>query len=312
MKVDLPTIKGFTFRLNYNPKYRFSGDEIKESMRTLKECTGINVITIAFEAKQAEAHSDKIDYHSKYTPSDRELEELIEYAKELGLWVILKPMVNCLDGTWRAFINFFDLEVPCEPKWSNWFASYTEYILHYGEIAEKTGCKMLIIGCELVMTERKEKYWRDLIGKIRNTYHGLLTYNTDKYQEGEVIWWDALDVISSSGYYPEDAWTENLERIRMVTEKYKKPFFFAECGCPSRTGSSRIPNDWTLEGELDYEEQSRYYETMFRHCHKEFWIRGLVCWDWASDYMDEQIENDGYSVYKKPACDVIRKYYENR
>ena len=79
---------------------------------------------------------------------------MIHYAKSLDLNVILKPMVNVSDGTWRAHINFFDMDVPCEPKWSDWFKSYNDFILHYADIAEETGCEMFVIGCELVNADR--------------------------------------------------------------------------------------------------------------------------------------------------------------
>ena len=75
-------------------------------------------------------------------------------------------------------------------------------------------------------------------------YHGLVSYNTDKYQEDHVSWWDCVDVISSSGYYPIDQWEQELDRIEKTVLKYRKPFFFAEAGCMSRKGSGMIPNNW--------------------------------------------------------------------
>ena len=309
MKKNFKFIKGFTFRFSPSDTQTFAGDETKASLRTLKEATGIDTAVMAVVALQDTPHSEIIDYRGRHMPSDEELKTMIAYAKELGLRVILKPMVNCRDGSWRAWINFFDKEVPCEPKWSRWFSSYTDYLMHYGRLAEETGCEMLIIGCELVMAERKEAYWRTLIEKLRNVYSGLLTYNTDKYQEEQVRWWDALDVISSSGYYPMDQWNENLDRIQAVAEQYDKPFFFAECGIPCRTGSSHAPNDWTFEGPLDLEEQRCYYEHMFEMRRKYPWVNGYVCWDWVSNYTEYPIINDGYSVYEKPACAVIRKFY---
>ena len=171
---------------------------------------------------------------------------------------------------------------------------------------------MLIIGCELVQTERREQEWRELVQKIRQVYHGLLTYNTDKYQEEMVKWWDALDVISSSGYYPADRWRENLDRIEAVVKKFNKPFFFAECGCPCRSGSASIPNDWTYEGALDLKEQEAYYHKMFEECSQREWIEGFVCWDWVSNMMEYPVINDGYSVFGKPACNVIQHYYSGR
>lgn len=309
MKTDFDFIKGFTFRLCPSKIQSFAGEAAKASLRTLKESTGIDTAVIAIGALQDTPHSEAIDYTGPHMPDDGELREMIRYAKTLGLRVILKPMVNCRNGVWRAFINFFDKDVPCEPKWSVWFKNYTDYILHYAEVAEKTGCEMLIIGCELVMAERQERYWRALIEKLRLVYTGLLTYNTDKYQEEQVKWWDALDVISSSGYYPIDQWEENMARIKAVLDVYEKPFFFAECGIPCRRGSAYIPNDWTFEGPFDLEEQRRYYEKMFETGKKYPWLKGYVCWDWESNYTENPVMNDGYSVYGKPACEVIKKFY---
>ena len=52
---------------------------------------------------------------------------------------------------------------------------------------------------------------------IRRIYNGALTYNCDKYQEHNVKWWDALDYISSSGYYPVGTISKELDRIEAVS-----------------------------------------------------------------------------------------------
>lgn len=303
-------VKGFTYRMAPSKNQSFAGDEAKKSLLLLKEATACDTIVLAIGALQDTPQSEYIDYVGEHMPTDEELGTMIDYAKELGLRVILKPMLNCRNHVWRAHINFFDLEVVCEPKWSTWFRSYNEYILHYAQIAEEKECEMLIIGCELVQTERKEGYWRELIEQVRKVYQGLITYNTDKYQETEIKWWDAVDVISSSGYYPINEWEENLDRIEAVVTKFDKPFFFAECGCPCRTGSANIPNDWTFQGPKDVMEQARYYEAMFEACSKREFVQGFACWDWLSNLLDYPVDNDGYSVYQKPAADRIKKWYE--
>ena len=94
----------------------------------------------------------------------------------------------------------------------------------------------------MVMTEHREKQWREVIASIRKEYHGLVSYNTDKYQEAQVSWWDCVDMISSSGYYPIDQWEQELDCIKKTFLKYQKPFFFAEAGSMSRKGSGMIPN----------------------------------------------------------------------
>lgn len=246
--------------------------------------------------------------------SDNELIEMIKFAKTLGLKVILKPAVNVKDGTWRAHINFFDIDVPCEPKWSDWFKSYTNYQLHYAKIAEATKCEMLIVGCEMVQTERREQEWRKLVADVRTAYHGPITYNTDKYQEGNVKWWDAVDVISSSGYYPIHDWENQLDRIEAIITPFNKPFFFAEAGCPSRTGSSSVPNDWGLEGTVNMKEQEEYYQVMFEKTNERSWVQGFGLWDWSALlYQEENAKmDDGYGVYGKPSEKVIKEYYSGK
>lgn len=306
-------IKGFTFGF-MTGFGKYSDEKSKQSLRLMKERTASDTVILTLGALQDTAHSEEIDYKGRNMPADDELTDMINYAKEIGLRVILKPLVNCRNGVWRAHINFFDIDVPCEPKWKNWFASYTEYQLHYAEIADKTNCEMLIIGCEMVQAQRKSDFWRELIKKVRAKYSGLISYNTDKYQEGNVDWWDAVDVISSSGYYPINDWDNQLSRIKTAIKPYNKPFFFAESGCPSRTGSSLVPNDWTLRGAVNLKEQEEYYKVMFERLKSETWIEGFGLWDWSSHLYDEKdAENDdGYAVYGKPSCKVIYDFYTSK
>ena len=245
--------------------------------------------------------------------SDDELVRLIEYAHSINLKVALKPTANCKNGTWRAYINFFDKDVHCEPKWDNWFASYTEFQLHYAEIAEKTGCEMFIAGCEMVMAERRERNWRELIAELRKVYSGLLSYNTDKYQEDNVTWWDCLDAISTSGYYPLKDWNQELDRIEKIVKRYNKPFFFAECGCKSTNGASRVPNDWHINDGVNVKEQADWYEAMFRACQSQDWVRGFFLWEWAGKQysLKKAEQNSCYDVFGKPAEKVVKLYFES-
>ncbi|WP_310552095.1 glycoside hydrolase family 113 [Paenibacillus glufosinatiresistens] len=282
-----------------------------ESMRLMKEETGATWIAIAFGALQDTAHTTEIRFREAPTVTDEEIEWAISSARSLGLQVCLKPIVNCADGTWRAHINFFDKDVPCEPKWSEWFASYTAFMLHYAELAERTGCDLLCIGCETVQADRRAEEWRALIAEIRKVYSGTITYNCDKYQEDNVTWWDAVDVISSSGYYPEHDWEEQLDRIQAVVEREGKPFFFMEAGCPSRSGSAAIPNDWTLNGQPNEAEQARYYRAMFEACRPKKWIHGFMLWDWPARLYDRQhaADNRDYCMYGKEAAGVVKDFY---
>lgn len=288
----------------------FEDSRIYESAQAMIERTGCNYVILTPTGLQETAHSEDITW--EHTVSDEELEAVIDFFHKNNIGVILKPTVNCKDGTWRAHISFFEEDVVCEPKWGNWFASYTEFLSHFAKIAEKTKCEMFITGCEMVQTDHREKEWRQLIRDIRKVYSGLVSYNCDKYQEHNVHWWDEVDVISSSGYYPIDDWERQLDRIQKVVETFNKPFFFAETGCMSAVGSSHVPNDWNLRVKVSEEEQRDWYEAMFSAIAKREFVRGTGLWSWTS-YLYDDIEAKqemGYDIYLKASESVVRKYYE--
>jgi hypothetical protein len=281
-----------------------------DSMRLMAD-HGVNWTAIAYAALQETAQSTRILHEDAPTVTDAEVVWAIREAKSLGLKVCLKPVVNCADGTWRAFIGFFDWDVPGEPTWAQWFESYTEFILHAARLAEAEGCEMLCIGCEMVRADGQDTHWRALIARVRAVYCGLVTYNCDKYQEDHVTWWDAVDVITSSGYYPIGTWESHLDRIEKVVADHGKPFFFMEAGCPSRTGSPELPNDWALAGSPSGAEQLRYYDDMFRATRGRGWMRGFMLWDWppALYSTSEAAANDDYCVFGKPAAEFLRTQY---
>ncbi|WP_138495127.1 glycoside hydrolase family 113 [Paenibacillus pinistramenti] len=285
------------------PEAEFSMEEMAK--------LGVNWTAIALSALQETAQSTEIPFEEAPTVTDAEVRWAIRKAKSLGLKVCLKPVVNVRNGTWRAHIAFFDHEVPGEPSWREWFQSYGRFIRHYAAIAEEEGCEMLCIGCEMVQTDKREDEWRALIAEVRDIYSGLITYNCDKYQEGHVSWWDDVDLISSSGYYPLGEWEQELDRIEGVLNKWQKPFFFMEAGCPSRENSPSRPNDWSMAGAPSEEAQKRYYEDMFAACAKRKWVQGFMLWDWPAKLYDaaEAAENDDYCMYGKSAADVIREHY---
>ena len=301
-------INGITFA-PFVMKGAFEAKEAYDSAKALIERTGSNMLLLTPVGLQANAHSEKISYSD--TISDDEIKKMTDYIHSLGAEVFIKPTVNCLDGTWRAHIAFFDYDVVCEPKWSNWFESYSAFQCHYASLAKELGCEMFIAGCEMVMSERREAEWRQVIKDIRGCYNGPVSYNTDKYQEDHVTWWDAVDVISSSGYYPIGTWDKELDRIEKVVKKFDKPFFFAETGCMSSKGSLNVPNNWELRGTVDLEEQAMWYEDMFSAIRKRDWVGGTCLWSWTDKLYPESEVNKSfdYDIFAKPAEKVVSKYY---
>ena len=305
-------INAYTF--GFCEKQGFTeGEAWKRSLELMAESTGCNGVILPVCAWQEHTYSTVMDSVHRDVMSAEDVRNVCAHAKKLGLKVILKAMVNCRDGYWRAYIRFFDRDVPVEPGWAEWFASWQAHVEAVARMAEENAADMLCIGCETVGTDSRENEWRSLIAAVRKIYSGPLTYNCDKYQEDHVTWWDALDVISSSGYYPVDDLERQFERIRAVAEKENKPFMFMECGCPSRAGSEMRPNDWRYGKGLDLEAQAVWYRAFIRMIEQCPFVRGTGWWDWSATRLYPEyagVDNNGYCTWGKPANSLIRNFSE--
>lgn len=300
-------IRGINFA-PFAPRGAFAPGQARSRLRQMQEATGADTVIFCPGAVQATAFTDQIDYTGAATVSDEELLDMTRFARGLGLRVFWKPTVNCLDGTWRAHISFFDHEVPCEPKWSCWFADYQAFQLHFAALAQQAGVECLILGCEMTQAEHREAEWRQLIAAVRCVYSGAVSYNCDKYGEEYVPWWDAVDVIASSGYYPIGDIGCHLDRIAHVARRYHKPVFFAEAGCMRVRGSAQEPNNWSLQGAPDDGEQLRWYQALFSACADRPWFGGTALWDWP---LEDPAAHSSYAFSRTPALACIRSAYQS-
>ena len=287
------------------------GSAWKWSMEEMVRTTGCNAIILPVCAWQDHAYSTTMDSETPDVMSGEDVRAVCDHARSLGLKIILKAMVNCRDGYWRAYIRFFDSYVPSEPQWADWFASWGRHVAMVSDMAEENRADLYCIGCEMVGTDHRAEEWRALAAEVRKHYRGPITYNCDKYQENNVTWWDAVDMISSSGYYPIGEIDAEFERIRGISEKFGKPFLFMECGCPARAGSEKRPNDWKYGGETDPTTQAAWYEAFTDALLRHPFVRGTGWWDWSASRLYPEptgMDNSGYCTYGKPASDVLARF----
>lgn len=257
------------------------------------------------------------------TQTDEEIAFAVRKAHSLGLKVCLKPMVNCLDNSWRARIDF-----PTEEGvnyWEKWFASYNRFMLYYADMAEKLGCEMLCTGCEMAGMDKQAERCVDMISKVRKVYHGIVMHNINHGDELRFPWLEAVDIIGISAYYPvtdgvhRDAdtmranWAKVVERLRACHDKYRKPIMFAEIGVRNEQGCTAYPWDFhdRLELPLDEKEQSDFYETAMEATWDIDWFAGYFWWDWKA-YMpslEEAKDDRDFTIYGKLAESTLKKWY---
>ena len=290
------------------------GNVWKESLKRMRESTGCNAVILPVCAWQDHAYSTYLTSEGPDVMDREDAARVCAYAKELGLFVILKAMVNCRDGYWRAYIRFFDNPVPVEPGWGDWFPAWTDHVCLVADMARENGADLLCIGCEMVGTDHREAEWRECVRRVRQIYPGPITYNCDKYQEDRVTWWDALDMVSSSGYYPIDSLDKEFARIEKTAQKAGKPFMFMECGCPSRLRSEMRPNDWRYGGATSAETQARWYGAFLDAVQRHPFVRGVGWWDWSATRLYPDFagpDDSGYCTWGKPANALLLRFAQS-
>jgi len=292
------------------------------SLEKLK-ATGSEWIALSFWTWQASPHATEISFDYGYTVTDRDIEFAVKKAKELGLKVCLKPVVNSRDGIWRAHIGFPE-EDGAKLYWEQWFTSYQNFLIHYAELAEELGCEMFCVGCEMVKTESHTAQWREVIAAVRGVYNGPLIYNANHGSEEGVQWFDAVDLIGTSAYYPvakeagasEESMLQSWEQVKgrfvSLYERFNKPIVFMEIGCRSASGCAAMPWDFThRELPFDEEEQARFYSSAFTAFWHEPWFGGFFWWDWSTQLypIEEAGQQLGFDIYGKKAEQIVKQWY---
>lgn len=317
-------IKGFTYGWKCH-RGAYRTEKAIKSQDLLFDI-GINWMCLAFYVTQKTFSSTEIFFDYRKTITDKDIIFAINRSHERGVNVCLKPVINCEDGIWRAYIGFPDSTMfGKDAYWDTWFEHYTAFLSHYAEIAEETGCEMFCVGCEMSATEHKEEHWRTLIHKIRSIYHGPIVYNTNHGREDKIKWFDIVDYIGTSAYFavakePEESkehmlieWKNVGKHMEDISRRFNKPIIFMEIGCRSAKGCARMPWDFVhQELERSEEEQANFYDSCLTAFHKEPWFAGVFWWDWDTEVYDSEEEagaDKGFDVHLKKAEFILKEWY---
>jgi hypothetical protein len=251
--------------------------------------------------------------------SDAGLAETARLARAAGIRTLLKPHL-WVHGAWVG-----EIRMRSEDDWQRWFHAYEEFILHYAQLAEREGMDGLAVGTELCATTGRSQDWRRLIARVRQAYHGPLTYCANWHEAEAVEFWDAVDFVGVQAYYPlaagerpsvgalRDAWQPISARLEALSRRTGRRVVFTEAGYKSLGGSLAEPWRWDLDGATDYEVQRNAYQALFESLWDRPWFGGLFVWKWHSRLgagmrPAGRFERD-FTPQGKPALGVIRERY---
>jgi hypothetical protein len=289
---------------------RYGSPASAEALRDLKEL-GVNWISImpfGFHRGTPEIRfgGDRV------WETDESLVAATKQAHALGIKVLLKPHL------WGR--GELDMSHWTDAQWATWFEQYTRFIEHYATIARDAKVDALSIGNEQKIASSHEAEWRAIIKRVRAIYRGPLTYGANFDEVFDVRFWDALDFIGVSAYFPlvdertpskealVRAWQPTIVRLAALSKRTKRAIVFTEIGYRSVEGAAWRQWEIPRDAPANADAQRIAYEAFFEAVWPQPWLAGAYPWKWFSYPQHVRSAND-YEIEDKPAEDVVRRYY---
>ena len=293
-------------RIDLIDQYEKNIDEIAD--------LGADTVSIVVDARQENGSSSRIFIDVRMTPTPEQLLRLIRHARDRKLRVVLMPIVlldNPRGNEWRGTIR--------PDSWSEWWESYRQMQHHYAWIAQAGGVDLLVVGSELVSTEKYAEEWKRTIRQVRRTYKGHITYSANWDHYNRVPFWDDLDLMGMNSYYKlgdnervpveeiVQRWKDIQVDLLAFQRKINKPLILLEAGWCSLRNAAHEPWDYTKVGEpLDLELQRKLYEGFFRAWYGNPSLGGFMMWEWPPG--EGGVKDKGYTPEGKPAERVVKEW----
>jgi hypothetical protein len=254
----------------------------------------------------------------------RDLSALVRAAHAAGLRVMVKPHLEMRRvGAWMAggeHLQHNRIAMRSEADWRAWFASYAGYVLPYAREARAAGADLFCVGRELDSTVvRREADWRALLARVRAEFPGPLTYSANFDTWEGIRFWDALDFIGVSAYFPlsdrpdpapadlEAGWDRALAPLERAARRWGRPVLLTEAGFPSIPSAARAP--WREERTAaDVWLQARCYEATLRAVSRRPWIEGAFFWLWERT-SPPAFRDSSHAIVGKPATFTMARWY---
>lgn len=311
-------IRGMNFAHSLAPQKGYGSTASLESLRELRRLgvDAVAVMPLGFQRSSSDTNILWAGHGGRgISETDDRMRAVTRQAHQLGFRVMLKPHIWLREPEWPGSIDH-----DSESEWQAWFASYREFILHYAALAEELEIESLSIGNELVIASKRQSDWRRIIAEVRRVHHGQLTYAANVDEVFDVGFWDALDFIGVSAYFPLSnsssptvdamvhAWTPVADRLAQLSRRTNRPVVFTELGYRSSDYAAARP--WEHHGGAsNLALQSDAFAAFFRAIWPQPWFGGVYIWKWESYPNHARADDTDFPIEHKPAEGVVRRYF---
>jgi hypothetical protein len=278
---------------------------------------GADTVLLCSAGYMEHAKAQAIFIDALKTPSPDDFRGLLRLAGEQGLRVILMPIVllrHPRGSEWRGVIE--------PPDWEEWWRQYREFVMYFADIAQSGGIEAMMIGSELVSTEKQTDQWRELIRVVRGRFGGKLGYSANWDHYKPVQFWDQLDLIGMTSYYTladkkgpsveelVKRWQPHYKELTEWQRQLGRPIVFTEVGWCSQEGAATAPWNYyqsSTASPAGMEEQRRLYEAFLQVWDTTPGVGGIIWWEWTAGAGGPQ--DYGYTPKAKPAEQVLRRWF---
>jgi len=303
--------KGMSYR---HYPFPYDSSYSNESLQRMAEAN-VEYVAVTVWWVQENVSSTQIYAKPSWTPTDRSLAIAVHKAHELGMKVMLKPMIDPEDvyAHWRG-------EIRSSPEW---FESYRAFIGSYARFAQENDVDLFCVGCEFQATEGDKASWEQVINEVKDLYSGPLTYAAtfDSFQS--IAWWDRLDYVGVDAYFPltnkkdptlkelKQAWNRIANGVESWVSTVKKPVVFTEIGYRSGDGTNAEPANWKASLALDLQEQFDCYLAAFQTLWGRPWFYGFYWWIWESNPAAGGLYDTDFTPQNKQVEYLLRSWYSS-
>ncbi|MBT8469105.1 MAG: hypothetical protein KJN97_10180 [Deltaproteobacteria bacterium] len=277
---------------------------------------GATDVLVVVNAYQSDRFASDIAPRPGHSPSEVTVARTLAQVRRAGMRAALMPVVRLRRRTsheWRGVI------APADGL-DAWFDAYRRFVVPLARLGQDAGAQRFVVGSELGSLEPYQDHWRALISELRDEFSGVLSYSANWDHAQAVLFWDALDEVGLTAYFPlaasdEPSSAESLARawrapraaIEDLRQRIGKPVLITEIGYPSQRNAAGRPWDDTSSAELDLRLQQRLYRSFCDAFSQTPSISGFYVWNWFGFGGPRDLS---FTPRGKPAANELAKCFE--
>ncbi len=262
--------------------------------------TGARELLVAVPWTLPDAHSSAL----RSGVSDVALPAVLRDARELDLAVTVMPIVvlsDRSDGAWRGTLSPQDLGL----FWRN----YDALLRSVAVDAQRGGALRLIVGSELNSLEQ-DPSWPQRIEDTRARFTGSLSYSANWDRYTQVPFWEALDSVSVSAYFPvvdAGTWDRELASLHAYSSAQQRPLVISEYGFPALSSAASRPWDETTGADFDPQLQVELLEQALAALQAAP-PQAHFLWNW---FGTGSADEASFTPRGRPAAHVLRQAFDS-